>query len=310
LRETLPMADRKNEINPICHIIGGDIAGGSLAKAGLSEEVFVWHDILYDGPRQPGWPTETALCTRALFLEESTAGGMGRKFILKVLNNQYQRLAEAAVHAHVVLWFDACLFDQSMLAHILACLAHTGNKRAELICVDAFPGIEPFHGLGQLQPEQLASLYPGRRPVTDGQFRFAAVVDQAFASQDAAVFAELSETTDPPLPFVPAAVRRWLQEQPDPRTGLGRLEALALAAIRAGCETPGEILRAVSAADPPPRFWGDTTLWGKINGLADRVPALVQIEGPGGRLPQWESRVLLADFTLTAVPCQPSHTTA
>ncbi|MEF3698355.1 DUF1835 domain-containing protein [Desulfolutivibrio sp.] len=297
-------------MNTILHIISGDIAGGSLAKAGLPGEVFVWHDILYDGPRQPGWPSEKTLCARALFLEETTAGGMDRTRILKVLHTQYQRLAEAAAVDHIVLWFDACLFDQSMLAHILACLAHKKNKRAELICVDAFPGIEPFHGLGQLQPEHLASLYPGRRPVTDGQFRFATVVDQAFATQDAAVFAELSETAEPPLPFVPAAVRRWMQEEPDPQTGLGRLEALALAAIRAGCETPGEIARAVAAAETPPRFWGDTTLWAKINGLADRAPALVRIEGPGGRLPQWESQVSLTDFTIKALPSQPSHTTA
>ena len=33
------------------HITGGDSAGASLAKAGLSGKVFVWHGISYDGPR-------------------------------------------------------------------------------------------------------------------------------------------------------------------------------------------------------------------------------------------------------------------
>ena len=99
--------------------------------------------------------------------------------------------------------------------------------------------------------------------------------------------------TDPPLPWVPAAAARWLQEQPDPATGLERLESLALAAIRAGCETPGNIFTSAAAADTPPQFWGDTTLWAKINGLANRVPPLVRIEGPMDRLPQWESPVSL-----------------
>ncbi len=40
-------------------------------------------------------------------------------------------------------------------------------------CVEAFLGIEPFHGLGQLAPAQLAFLYGPRRPVTEAQFRFA-----------------------------------------------------------------------------------------------------------------------------------------
>ena len=272
-----------------------------MAKAGLPGEVFVWHDILYDGPRQPGWPSENTLSARALFLEESTAGGLDRDRILKTLHNQYQRLADAASHELIVLWFDACLFDQSMLAHILTCLSHKGIRKVELLCVDAFPGIEPFNGLGQLQPEQLASLYANRRPVTDEQFRFAAVVDKAFATQDAALLTELSETTEPPLPWVPAAVTRWLQEQPDPTTGLGRLESLALAAIHAGFDTPGKIFASVAAADTPPQFWGDTTLWAKINGLADHVPPLVQIEGPTDRLPQWESQVSLKEFKIKSV---------
>ena len=39
-----------------------------------------------------------------------------------------------------------------------------------LICIDRFPGVERFIGLGQLDPAQLASLYPSRRQVTAEQF--------------------------------------------------------------------------------------------------------------------------------------------
>jgi hypothetical protein len=216
---------------------------------------------------------------------------LSREEVFGTLRRQYERLAAAAAErARLVLWFDACLFDQAMLVHILTCLAHQGFRRAELLCVERFPGIVPFHGLGQLEPAQLASLFDQRRPVTEEQFRFADVVDQAFAAQDAAAFAALARHTDAPLPRVPAAVTRWLEEQPDPATGLGRLEQLALGAIRGGCETPGEIYAAVSAAETPPQFWGDTTLWAKINGLAERRPPLARIEGPAPRLPQWPGR--------------------
>ncbi len=289
-------------MSSVLHITSGDIAGGSLAKAGLPGEVFVWHDILYDGPRQPGWPDIDTLTARALFLEKTTAGGLDRELVLKTLRSQYQRLADAASHERIVLWFDACLFDQSMLAHILTCLNHAGIRQVELLCVEAFPGIEPFHGLGQLQPEQLASLYANRRPVTDEQFRFAAVVDKAFATQDNALLTELSEMTEASLPLAQAAARRWLQEQPDPTTGLGRLASLALTAIRSGCDTPAEIFTSVSAADTPPQFWGDTTLWARINDLADRVQSLVRIEGPSDRLPQWEGQTPLGEFRIIALP--------
>lgn len=290
------------------HITSGDIAGDKLAKAGLPGEVFVWHDILYDGPRLPGWPTENILRSRAQFIEEFTAGGLKRDFIMDTLRNQYTQLAEAGSYECVILWFDACLFDQSMLCHILTCLSLTGIHKVELLCVDSFPGIEPFHGLGQLEPEQLASLYTKRHPVTDEQFSFAVKVDAAFSTQDTELFIELSEMVSPPLPWVPAAVKRWLAEHPSSKAVLGRLESLALSAIQSGCKTPAEILRSVAAAETPPQFWGDTTLWAKINGLADRQPPFIRIEGPAKRLPQWESKIPLNEFTITPLPNEmPDH---
>jgi hypothetical protein len=282
------------------HITSGDIAGDSLSKSAIPGEVFVWHDLLYDGPRNPGWPNDDTLCARAQFIEKETGGGLDRGYILDTLQNQYRKLTAATDYKQMVLWFDACLFDQSMLVHILTCMLSRGIREAELLCVEAFPGIVPFNGLGQLQPSQLASLYDDRRPVTSAQFQFAKVVDKAFATQDLELLAALSREADVPLPWIPAAVKRWLQEQPDPVTGLGRLEALALEAVRGGCETPAEIFSTVAASEAPPQYWGDVTLWAKINALADRNPPLVRIEGPAERLPQWESTVDLKQFRITS----------
>lgn len=284
--------------NPL-HITSGDIAGKNLRESGVPGEVFVWHDILYDGPRRPGWPDEEGMEARALFLEETTGGGLSRSFVLDTFHEQYQRLAKTDVSRQIVLWFDACLFDQAMLAHILTCLVEIGARKVELLCVDAFPGIAPYNGLGQLTPAQLASRYEQRRPVTDVQLRFAALVDRAFATQDPTLFTELSHTTAAPLPWVPAAVNRWLAEQQDPKTGLGRLESLALAAVRSGCDRAWNIFAAVAAADTPPQYWSDITLWATLNGLAQRNPPLIRIEGPAERLPQWENPLPLKEFRIT-----------
>lgn len=283
-------------MNKTLHITSGDIAGANLRKSGVSGEVFVWHDILYDGPREPGWPGEDTLNARALFLEEITGGGLGRQEILDTLRDQYQKLETAGGYDKLILWFDACLFDQSMLSHILTCLKIKEIETAELVCVDAFPGIFPYHGLGQLSPGQLASMYPRRQPVSADQFRFAAQVDRAFVLQDPVAFTELANCREVPLPWIPAAITRWLQERPDQATGLGQLERLALEAIRSGCKAPAEIFAAVAAHDTPPQYWGDITLWAKINGLATRRPALVRIEGPAPLLPQWNCQGTIDSF--------------
>ena len=283
------------------HITSGDIAGGRLAKSGIEGEVFVWHDILYDGPRKPGWPDDAALNERARFLEEFTGGGLERAHVLGVLKTQYGKIEGSALYDRIVLWFDGCLFDQSMLVHVLTCLNIRGARNVDLICAGSYPGIEPFHGLGQLRPDQFASLLDTLHRVSDEEFSFAALVDRAFVEQDEGLLSDLSKMTGTPLPFVPAAVARWMEEKPSPETGLGKLETLALAAMRSGCETPEEIFRFVAAADAPPQFWGDTTLWAKINGLSLRVPPLVRIEGPAVRLPQWESKTPLSEFRVRAL---------
>lgn len=289
-------------VNDTLHITSGDIAGKLLAKSGIQGDVLVWHDILYDGPREPGWPDDKILNARAQFIERTTGGGLDRAFVLNTLKHQYERLAQAKNGEKIVLWFDGCLFDQSMLAHILTCMDFGDIGAAELLCVDAFPGIDPFNGLGQLNPEQLALLFGQRRSLTRKQFEFAAIVDRAFATQEPKLFGDLAAMTRAPLPWVPAAVARWLQEQPDPCTGLGRLETLALEAVRSGCKTPPEIFKAVAAADTPPQYWGDITLWAKINALADRKNPLIKIEGLLPRLPQWEGLADLTQFRIEALP--------
>lgn len=288
-------------MNTVLHVTSGDIAGELLAGSGLPGEIFVWHDILYDGPRAAGWPDEAVLQARAQFLAESTGGGLGRDSVLKTLKAQYARLERAGGHERVVLWFDACLFDQSMLCHILACLHLLEVDTVDLLCIDAFPGVDPYHGLGQLSPGQLASVYHRRQPVTGTQFAFAREVDQAFALQDPAAFAELADRRNAALPWVPAAVKRWLAEQPEPATGLSLLERMALDAVAAGCRTPAEIFTAVARADTPPQYWGDVTLWGRINRLADRTPPLVHIQGPRARLPQWPEKAALSQFRVCPV---------
>jgi hypothetical protein len=287
------------------HITSGDIAGESLSKSGIPGEVFVWHDILYDGIRRPGWPDDETLDARARFLEETTGGGLSRQYVLETLKAQYAKLKTVARYDSLVLWFDACLFDQSMLCHILTCLRILGTEKADLLCIDAFPGIESYNGLGQLSPDQLASMVERRQPVTADQFRFAQRVDRAFALQDPVAFKELSTLIDAPLPWVPAAVMRWIAEQPDRATGLSRLEQLALEALRSGCETPADIFSYVAANDTPPQYWGDITLWAKINALADRKPPLVRIEGPRPRLPQWEGIADLKQFRVYPMNVNP-----
>ena len=283
------------------HIINGDGAGDALRSSGLDGEVLICRELLYEGVRRAGWPDASSLEVRARFLSETTGGAMDPAEVLKQLTAFYRQLSAAGGYTGIVLWFYACLCDQAMLTHILVCLRHQEVDRAELICLDRFPGIEPFNGLGQLTPDQLASVYRRRLPVTAEQFAYARTVETAFSLQDLEMLHELSRSTGAPLPFVPAAAARWIEEQPDPATGLGNLEHLVVEGLRDGAKSPWELFQHAAAGDSAPQYWGDTTLWRKINGLAARKPPRVRIHGPAKRLPLWGDGGALNRFSIEAV---------
>ena len=63
------------------HITSGDCAGGSLVKAGLPGDVFVWHDILYDGPGIPAGPRRIlSVIVRCFWKKLPRADWIGRTF--------------------------------------------------------------------------------------------------------------------------------------------------------------------------------------------------------------------------------------
>ncbi|MCG8526235.1 MAG: hypothetical protein MI748_07650 [Opitutales bacterium] len=282
----------------ILHLTSGDVSGEMIRESSLEGEVFVWHDLVYEGKRNVGWPTDETLQQRVTMLVEHSGAAMKPDGVLNTLRIQYEFIQKIEVWDEIYLWFDACLFDMSMLCHLIACIESTDLN---LVVVDSYPAIEPFHGLGQLTPEQLASCVDRKQPVTVEMIRYAKQVDEAFATQDREAFEKLAKAKGVPLRWVPAAVKRWLEEFPSKETGLGRLEQMALEAIREGHSSPGSIFKAVAAKETPPQYWGDTSLWGKINGLTEKEPPLVKIEGPAGRLPQWQSNLDWKQFKVIAV---------
>jgi len=289
---------RSKNMRNILHITSGDCAAEIMAKANLDGEVFVWHDVMYDGPRQPGIPTDDIINARAEFLEGLTGGGLSKTLITKTLKDQYKKIDNLEKYDKIVLWFDACLFDQSMLAHILTCLLAKKYFSVKLLCVDKFPEIVPYNGLGQLTPLQLEKLYPMRKPVTTAQFQFAKKVDAAFATQNFGILNEMAIKKDLPLPWVSNAAKRWIEEQPNSKTGLGKLETLILSAIKNEIKKPWDIFKYVAKKDSLPQYWGDSTLWQKINELADKKPSRIKINGPKKRLPQWKSNIDLNLFEI------------
>jgi hypothetical protein len=233
--------------------------------------VVAWRDILHDGPVPSGRALEAMSDLRARFLASTGAGSLPH-----LLREFGARDAALRAARQVVLWFEHDLYDQLQLIQILDTLAAQRETSAELICIATFPGVEGFQGLAELTPVQLASLWPGRRRLRAVQLSLGVRAWKAFCSPDPLAVRHFLAADTSALPYLRAALERFLEEFPSPPDGLSRTERQILRAVASGNSTFNAIFRAVQEQEPAP-FLGDTSLQRRIDGLTHaRNPLLTR----------------------------------
>jgi len=254
------------------HLTNGESAAGSLRSSGVPGRVIAWQDVLHEGPVPAGLTLEGMSEVRARFLARWDRGSFPAASA-----SFDERDAALRSARHVVLWFEHDLYDQLQLLQILAALSDDPGPAVEMICIDAFPGVTPFYGLGQLTPVQLASLWPNRQPVTAEQLSLGARAWKAFTSSDPGAVPQLLATDLGALPFLGNALRRLLDEYPAAPTGLGRTERQLLQAIARGIGSFAGLF-AANAASEDASFMGDTTVESRLEALVHARTPLVTPE--------------------------------
>ena len=126
----------------------------------------------------------------------------------------------------LILWFEHDLFDQLNLIQLLTWIRDhlPAAKPVSLICIGSFTGRPDFKGLGELTPDELASLLETRQPVSGPQYELARHAWQAFREPTPEALDELRQDDTSALPYLAAAVTRFLQEYPSTNGGLSRTE--------------------------------------------------------------------------------------
>jgi hypothetical protein len=262
------------------HITNGDSAGGSLRTSGLGGEVLAWRDVLHDGPVPAGEDAATLRQTRARFIADA---GWGR--YNDVLTDFTARDATLESHAtqgdELVLWFEHDLYDQLQLIQVLDRLADTPGAvdRASLICIGEHPEVQPFHGLGELRPDQLAALFPQRQPVSQAHLALARDAWAAFRAPDPSTIVRLLAGDTDALPYLVGALERHLEDFPSAEDGLSRTEWQILETVATGAATPAALFKAHYAQEARP-FMGDWSFFARVGALASVThPALAREDG-------------------------------
>lgn len=253
---------------------GSDIRRG-LQQAGIGGRFIEFSDPVCQGPVPDGLDDGDLAAVRARFIAEAYGGGEagGRRRLAA----EMAALDAIGDDDGIVLWFEHDIYDQAVLIRLLDRLARRPmlHRRMRLICIDRFPGIERFIGLGQLSPEQLAALLPQARPLTEGQFALGRQAWKAFRQADPSELWALVEAGTPDLPLLAGALKRHLMELPGRRDGLALTERLCLQAVTEGAATPSSVFNALRDGLEPQPFLGDLMLWPILRRLSDAPrPAL------------------------------------
>lgn len=238
---------------PILHVTNGDAVVPEIAAAvGIApQDVLAWHEILHDGPVPAGLgPAELARVRARHLAAHSWAHANGdapsahsvdrdeaaEQAALADFRARDQRLAAWPADAEIALWFEDDLYDRLLLAQIEDRLA------------------------GRRGP--VSRVYLRHPPRGDLGAAFAA---RERIEPDRAAF-EALRSPDPRAWLAVDGFERLLEELPDVRAGLTRVERQILAALADAPLAPRRLFTAVAQHEDPP-WLGDATVYALAAGL-------------------------------------------
>jgi hypothetical protein len=215
------------------HVANGTSTTTTIEAAGIPGARSIWADPLYEGPVPAGLTDEELLEVR----RRHHAGPdhldgrawAGPDYARDPANDMREWRAVIERHEaydELILWFEHDLFDQLALIQLLAWIrTHLPSTTpVSLICIGSFPGRPDFKGLGELTPDELASLFEMRQRVGRVQYELAEQAWLAFRAPTPEALDALRQSDTSALPYLAPALGRFLREYPSTRDGLSRTE--------------------------------------------------------------------------------------
>jgi hypothetical protein len=279
-------------VAPILHVTNGDAVVPEIAAAvGIArEEVLVWREILHDGPVPAGLAPDELARVRARHLaahswahadgdaptahaadrdeaaeqtaladfrarddapEQAALADFGARddaaeqAALADFRARDRRLADWPADAEIALWFEDDLYDRLLLAQIEDRLAGR-------------PGPVSRVYLRHPPRGDLGAAFAGRERIEPDRAAF-----EALCSPDPRAWLDVD------------GFERLLEELPDVRTGLTRVEHQILGALTDGPLAPQRLFAAVAQHEDPP-WLGDATVYDLA---ADLAPLVTIVDG-------------------------------
>jgi len=216
------------------HVANGTCTTRLIESAGIPGRVSIWADPLHDGPVPGGLTDAELLDVRARYHAGPTESADADP--VNDLRKWREAIEQHESYDELILWFEHDLFDQLNLIQLLTWIRQRlpAAKVVSLVCIGSFPGHSRFRGLGELTPDELASLLETRQRVGPPQYSLAERAWLAFREPTPEALDHLREGDTAALPYLAAAIVRFFQEYPWTVDGLSRTERRLLELAAAG----------------------------------------------------------------------------
>ncbi|WP_336758528.1 sigma-70 family RNA polymerase sigma factor [Paenibacillus sp. USHLN196] len=259
------------------HIMNGDHAANRLRESGIQGDILVWRELYTFGPVAKDMSVAKKRKNRASVLEQQL--GIPQIEYLQIEELE-RKLHSFQQYKEIVLWFEYDLYDQTMLSYLLHYFKGQAlqNTKLNLLCIDSYPEIEHFRGLGQLTSTQIGSLSGSWHVIDTDELQAGAQFWEAYTSNDFRQHLDYLRVDNTVLPFADAAFKAHLSRLPSVSNGLGVIEQTTLETIRAGVDRPHPLFREVGDKLHILGM-GDLEYWAHLRRMTEGPHALLQMSG-------------------------------
>lgn len=210
----------------VLHIFVGDNTAGTFKKTGIPGDILVWHESYINGPLDRDMD-ENVFDMRVQYFDKF---GPGRELYITSTKHQQELLNSINKYDKVIIWLEHDIFDQSALVYLLNWFSGkaVSNYQFRMISTNQFAGIENFKGLGQLNADQLSSLWGTQETITTEQLESGRKAWLAITSNNPRDILDFIEDCDNSLPYLKTALKEFISLYPSTENGLNSIEQIIM----------------------------------------------------------------------------------
>jgi hypothetical protein len=287
-RAAMSRPDAAPDTSRTLHLRCGSDLKAPLERAGFVGGFLEFADPYCQGPVRD-LPTAALVAERADFLTQ--AYGLTPSAARRRLEREYAALDALGEWDELVLWFEHDIYDQLIMARLLATLPAT--RPVFLVCVDHSPGVARFLGLGQLAPEVIRLHWEQRTAVEPAHRALGRQVWAALTQDSPEALHRIVLAGTPAVPPMAGALARHLRELPSARNGLSLTEQLTLDVLAELGATPARrLFQQLNREREPLPFMGDAMFWVVLRALSSGPARLIDAGPAGHHDTAWAERTI------------------